>query len=108
MIIGDKFSTILSQTNHTFCSVKLEQFIEKRVPTNNCFEIPLISHQFVYSYIKYMKGNKSTGDDDISARFIKLAGPYIADSIVMFCNSSIKTGRFPGTWRVNPVNKKNF
>ena len=23
-----------------------------------------------------MKGNKSTGDDDISARFIKLAGPF--------------------------------
>ena len=108
--IGDKYSTILSQTNHTFCPIKLEQFIEKRVPPNNSFEIPLISHQFVYNYIKDMKGNKSTGDDDISARFIKLAGPYITDSIVKICNCSIKTGRFSDTWkvaRVTPIHKKD-
>ena len=46
-----------------------------------------------------MKGNKSTGDDDISARFIKLAAPYITDSIVKICNCSIKTGRSPDTWK---------
>ena len=89
----------------------VEQFIEKRVPPNNSFEIPLISHQFVYNYIKDMKGNKSTGDDDISAGFIKLAGPYITDSIVKICNCSIKTGRFPDTWkvaRVTPIHKKRF
>ena len=57
-----------------------------------------------------MKGNKSTGDDDISARFIKLAGPYITNSIVKICNCSIKTGRFPDTWkvaRVTPIHKKD-
>ena len=108
--IGDKYSTILSQTNHTFCPTKLEQFIEKRVPPNNSFEIPLISYQFVYNYIEDMKGNKSTGDDNISARSIKLAGPYITDSIVKICNCSIKTGRFPDTWkvaRVTPIHKKD-
>ena len=42
-----------------------------------------------------MKGNKSTGDDDISARFFKSAGPYITDSIGKICNCRIKTGRFP-------------
>ena len=77
--------------------MKLEQFIEKRVPPNNSFEIILISHQFVYNYIKYMKRTKPTGGDDMSARFIKLAGPYITDSIVKICNCSIKTGRFPDT-----------
>ena len=50
-----------------------------------------------------MKGNKSTGDDDISARFFKLAGPYITDSIAKICNCSIKTGRFPDTWKVARV-----
>ena len=57
-----------------------------------------------------MKENKSTGDDDISARFIKLAGPYITDSIVKICNCSIKTGCFPVTKKVatvNPINKKD-
>ena len=38
--IGDKYSTILSQTNHTFCPIEPERFIEKRVPQNNSFEIP--------------------------------------------------------------------
>ena len=40
--IGDKYSTILSQTNHTFCPIKLERFIEMRAPPNNSFEIPLL------------------------------------------------------------------
>ena len=60
-----------------------------------------------------MKGNKSTGDhgdDDISARFIKSADPYVTDSIVKICNCSIKTRRFPATWkvvRVTPIHKKD-
>ena len=57
-----------------------------------------------------MKGNKSTGHDDISARFIKLTAPYITDSIVKLCNSSIKKGYFPDTWkmaRVTTIHKKD-
>ena len=38
--IGDKYSTILSQTYHTFCPIKLEIFIEKKAPPNISFEIP--------------------------------------------------------------------
>ena len=53
--IGDKYPTILSQTKHTFCLIKREQFIEKRALPNKSFEISLISHQFVYNYIKDMK-----------------------------------------------------
>ena len=49
---------MLSQTNHTFCPITLERFIEKKVPPNNSFEFPLISHQFVYNYINDMKGNR--------------------------------------------------
>ena len=108
--IGDKYSTILSQTNHTFCSIKLEQFIEKSVPPNNSFEIPLISHQFVYNYIKDIKGDKSTGNDDISARFIKLAGPYITDSIVKIVIVALKLGVFQtlGKWQeLPPIHKKD-
>ena len=108
--IGAKYATVLSQQTHTFCPIKLEQLIEQRVPPNNCFKIPLISHQFVFKYINEMKGNTSTGHDDISARFIKLTAPYITDSIVKICNSSIKTGCFPDTWkmaRVSPIHKKD-
>ena len=89
--IGAKYATVLSQQTHTFCPIKLEQLIEQRVPPNNCFRIPLICHQFVFKYINEMKGNKSTGHDDISARFIKLTAPYITDSIVKICNSSINS-----------------
>ena len=55
-----------------------------------------------------MKGNKSTGDDDISAIFIKLAGPYIPDSIVKICNCSIKLGAFQtlGKWQELPPSMK--
>ena len=87
--IGAKYATVLSQQTHTFCPIELEQLIEQKVPPNNCFKNPLISHQFVFKYINEMKGNKSTGHDDISARFIKLTAPYITDSIVKICNSSM-------------------
>ena len=94
-----------------FVPLSSKTIIEKIVPENSSFEIPSISHQFVYNYIEdNMKGNKLTGDDDISARFIKLAGPYITDSILKICNCSIKTGRFPDTYkmaRVTPIHKKD-
>ena len=41
-----------------------------------------IIHQFILKYINERQGNKSTGHDDISARFIKFIAPYITDSIV--------------------------
>ena len=67
--IGAKYATVFLQQTHNFCPIKLEQLIEQRVPPNVCFKIPLISHQFVFKYINEMKGSKSTGHDDISARF---------------------------------------
>ena len=62
-------------TGHTFNPFKLETFIDKKVPVNNSFDIPKISHEFVYKFIIRIKENKATGHDDISARFIKLTAP---------------------------------
>ena len=106
--IGAKYATVLSQQTHTFCPFKLEQLIEQRVPPNNCFKIPLISHQFVFKYINEMKGNKSTGHDDISARFIKLTAPYITDSIVKILALKRGASQTLGEWQELPQSTKKI
>ena len=108
--IGDKYTTENLYQGHCFDQTRLNTFIEQRVPIQNQFDIPLINHQFVFKYINEMKGNKATGHDDVSARFIKLTAPYITDSIVKICNCSIRTGSFPDKWkeaRVTPIHTKN-
>ena len=53
--------------------------------------------------------NKSTGSGNISARLLTPAAPVIAAPITAIMNNSIRTGRFPSSWKlakVSPVHKK--
>ena len=42
-----------------------------------------------------LKASKSFGDDGISNYFLKLAMPFIEDSLVYLFNTSLKTSQFP-------------
>ena len=42
-----------------------------------------------------LKTSKSFGDDGISSYFLKLAMPYIEDSVVYLFNTSLETSQFP-------------
>ena len=50
----------------------------------------------------------STGTDNIGARLLKLAAPYIAEDITFICNKSIASSCFPDKWKeakVSPLHK---
>ena len=55
-----------------------------------------------------LKTSKSFGDDGISSYFLKLAMPYVEDSLVYLFNTSLETNQFPDPWkiaRVSPIFK---
>ena len=47
-----------------------------------------------------LKTAKSFGTDNISSYFMKLALPYIENSLAFFFNTSIETSQFPDSWKV--------
>ena len=54
------------------------------------------------------KTAKSFGTDDISSYFLKLALPFIENSLAFVFNTSIETSIFPDSWkiaRVTPIYK---
>ena len=46
---------------------------------------------------------KSFGTDNISSYFLKLALPFIENSLAILFNTSIETSRFPDSWKVARV-----
>ena len=56
-----------------------------------------------------IKTAKSFGIDNISSFFLKLALPFIENSLAALFNTSIETSQFPGSWkvaRVTPIFKE--
>ena len=50
-----------------------------------------------------VKTAKSFGTDNISSYFLKLALPFIENSLAFLFNTSIETSRFPDSWKVARV-----
>lgn len=89
---------------------RLEEYVAARVPPNNFFKIPLMTEVHVENFIKKLDSTKATGLDDIGAKYLKLAGPYITKTLTQICNLSISSNTFPSSWkiaRVTPLHKKN-
>ena len=64
---------------------KLKEFCDKKIPANNYFSIPYISQEKVEKYLKNIDITKATGSDNIGARLLKLAAPFISDSLMYIC-----------------------
>lgn len=83
--------------------MELKHFCAKKLQNNIKFEIPEMSPEFVLKYIKTMDVSKATGLDMIGPRLLKVAAPAIAESIVSICNESIRSNKFPQTWKTAKV-----
>ena len=57
-----------------------------------------IQTQHVSEAIGNIKSSKSFGNDNISSYFLKLAFPYIKNSLVLLFNNSIQSCHFPDKW----------
>ena len=87
----------------------LENFVNAKLLPGIDYNIPPISHAFVFKFLSSLKSSKAAGLDGISAKYLKMFAPYITDSIVKLCNVSIAERQFPDSWkiaRVIPLFKK--
>ena len=84
-------------------------FVNAKLSPGTDYNIPPISHAFVFKFLSSLKSSKANGLDGISVQYLKMFAPYITDSIVKLCNVNIAERQFPGSWkiaRVIPLFKK--
>lgn len=107
--IADKYlKNVDSNAEHDH--MLLKQFVQSKLPPGNVFQIPPTNEEWIRKYLTSLNTNKATGLDDISAKVLKLAAPYVSKWIAKICNHSIRTSQFPEVWkkaRVTPLHKKN-
>lgn len=72
-------------------------------PVNSRFQLELISSPKVLKLLNNLSANKATGIDKIPCCLVKLAAPYIADSLCDIFNSSIRLGIFPSDWKIAKI-----
>ena len=73
------------------------------------FSFRTIEVQEIRDAFATVKTAKSFGNENISSYFLKLALPFIENSLAFLFNTSIETSRFPDSWnvaRVTPISKE--
>ena len=79
--------------------------------TDSKFEFTSITVEEVLSELKNLNGNKSSGPDNISPKFLKDSCYIIAPILTIIFNQSLKTGIFSDDWalaRVSPIFKSGI
>ena len=114
-------SEIVSEFNNFFVSVaskikepimpsnfdRLTMFCDQKLRGSSPFSIPNIKYDKVEKYLRNIDITKATGADNIGPR-LKLAAPYISESLTFICNQSIMNSTFPEKWKeckVTPFHK---
>ena len=99
--IADKFQATSALYKH------LEEG-DIEVPEIPAGTIPVISTVQVREYIKKMKTNKATLEDDIPAKLIKELASYICVPLADIINSGIRRGEWSDIWKseiISPIPK---
>ena len=88
--------------------MKLKDYCNNKLPDDISFDMPLLNKDKVLKFLNGLDESKSTGTDDVGPRLLKMAAPFVADSLTYICNLSIKTSTFPDKWKeakVKPLHK---
>ena len=113
---------VSNSMNNFFCTIGRE-LADKIQPASNPllsgdYEVNKDKAKFNFKTIELkdirdafakVKTSKSFGIDNISSYFMKLALPYIENSLSFLFNTSIQTSQFPDSWkvaRVTPIFKE--
>jgi hypothetical protein len=97
--LGSKFDVHKQGHDSTIIEQSLSQ---------SMFNFNTVSSEFVFEYICSMSNACAPGMDLFSVKLLKLAAPYISNSLAYICNLSLCTGVFPADWKkakVTPIFK---
>ena len=75
---------------------KLQQFCNEKLPSDTYFSMPKISHEKVEKFLGKINLTIATGSDNMVPRLLKIAAPFISDSITYIC---IINSIFPDKWK---------
>ena len=87
---------------------KLKNYCSSKLPADTFFNMPMLNNEKVLKFLNGLDVSKSTGADDVGPRLLRMAAPFITDSLTYICNLSIKTSTFPDKWKeakVKPLHK---
>ena len=87
-----------------------KNFYIRRNPVQTSFILQPVSEEYVYKELSSLNVSKSTGLDDLPARFIRDGASVLTSPITFIINQSILTETVPSTMkqaRVKPLFKKN-
>ena len=86
---------------------RLRQWLSKRSSPIPEFDLKPITNSDLKKYIKKIKGSRSCGVDQIDSFSLKLASPFIEDTILHLVNLSLLS--YPECWKtqlIHPLHKK--
>ena len=86
--------SILISANNSFCEVSeisplLEQLCQDSFSYTDSFTVPSIAVHEVSTYISHLKNKKSMGPDNANSYLLKLALPYVVESLTFVYNLCI-------------------
>ena len=99
----------LRNTDQTFNSTKIHNFVHERVPYDTEFSLPSVNTSFIQKQLQNLKVNEATGIDELSAKFLKLSASVISQPLATILNLSIQNGTYPDALKkakVTPIFKK--
>ena len=92
--------SVLKSTDNSSCkdyeiSPFLKKFCQDRIGSTDSFIVPLIAVHEVGMHIVNLKNKKSMGPDNINSFLLKLALPYVVESLTHVYNLCIEQNSFP-------------
>ena len=94
---------------YSVMSMCFRNFYSQRNVSRNQLVLQEVSEQFIYEELCGLNVTKSTGLDEISAKFLKLGASVIKVPVTSIINQSIRSGIVPNSMkqaRVKPLFKK--
>ena len=85
MTVASKIKEPIETSN----SDKLQKFCNEKIPADTYFSIPEFSCENVEKYLNKYRPHKIYWLDNIGPRLLKLAAPFISDSLTYICNQSL-------------------
>ena len=106
--LNNYFTSIKSQyfphQAHNFeVPTYLLNYVNEKVPTEQFFDIPLMSVGEVTHYMKNIKTDCSRGLDEIPSKVLKFSASCLAPAVTDVINQSITDSLFPEQWKIARV-----
>lgn len=107
--VASKLVSLLPNSSGYYISTSLDSFYIKLGVQNNSFKLSIVSDDDVDKLLTKLNVTKSTGHDDIPARFLKDGHDVLSTPLAYIFNLSVRKGLFPNDLkkaRVVPLYKK--